>query len=507
MDGAGMTTRASGVLSWRARWGALVSPVVSHAPAVDVAANASALPAAEEAETGMVGLRRTSAITCVLAALVLVVLDAVIANIALPAIASSLMVTPAASVRVVTAYQMALVMALLPCAVLGENLGYRRVYTAGVVLFVAASAACASAPSLAFLVVARFIQGLGGAAILSLGVALLRFIVPSRQLGAALAWNTLAVALASATGPTIGALVLSSASWPWLFAANVPLGALVLLATRALPDVPGTGGKLDPVSVLLNAVAFAALVIGAELLPDRSVLAGGVLAAAALAFFALVRRELPRASPMIPLDLLRRPSFRVSVIASVCCFVGQSAALVSLPFYLQHGLGQDVLETGLSMTPWPLTVAIVAPLAGRLSNRIPGAWLCALGGTMLALGLAAAAVWPLHGRPFLLVAFLALAGAGFGLFQISNNRNLLLSAPRSRSAAAGGMQSTARLTGQTIGAAMMTVLFTMTTIDRAPRIGLGVAAALTLVAGTVSLLRDERWAAEGRSEQNLPGAA
>ena len=80
---------------------------------------------------------------------------------------------------------------------------------------------------------------------------------------------------------------------------------------------------------------------------------------------------------MIPLDLLRDRSFRISVIASVFCFTGQSAAMVSLPFYLQHGLGQDALQTGLLMTPWPLTVALVAPIAGRLSNRVPSARLCA----------------------------------------------------------------------------------------------------------------------------------
>lgn len=457
--------------------------------ALNASRNALALTADQEGESGLTGLQRTTAIVCVLAALVLVVLDAAIANIALPAIARSLQVAPAAAVRVVTAYQMALVMTLFPCAVLGERFGYRRVYTAGVALFVAASALCAFAPSLSFLVAARFLQGLGGAAVMSLGVALLRFVVPQRQLGAAIAWNTLAVALSSAAGPTLGALVLSKASWPWLFAANLPLGALVLLATRALPRVPGAVRKLDPVSMMLNAAAFAGLVIGAELALEQGVLATFVLGAAAWALFALVRREMPRPFPMIPLDLLRGGSFRISVIASVCCFVGQGAAMVSLPFLLQHGHGQSVLQTGLLMTPWPLTVALVAPIAARLANSISGAWLCALGGALLALGLAFTASWPLHGSPIALVAFLALSGAGFGLFQVSNNRNLFLSAPRSRSAAAGGMQSTARLTGQTVGAVLMTLLFTLTSIDLAPRMGLGVAAVLTLVAGLVSLLR------------------
>jgi DHA2 family multidrug resistance protein-like MFS transporter len=438
---------------------------------------------------GIVGLQRTLALACVLAALVLVVLDAVMVNIALPAIAHSLQVAPAEAVRVVTAYQMALVMTLLPCAALGESVGYRRVYTAGVLLFTSASALCAFATSLSFLVAARFLQGLGGAAIMSLGIALLRCIVPQRELGTAIGWNTLAVALSSAAGPTLGAFVLSTASWQWLFAINLPLGALVLVATRALPHVAGTARKLDLVSVALNAAAFAALVVGAELVPERPVRALVLLAVAAAAMFAVVRREMPKAFPIIPLDLLRERAFRISVIASVCCFVGQSTALLSLPFYLQHGLAQDVLQTGLLMTPWPLTVAAVAPLAGRLANHVSGAWSCALGGALLSLGLASAALWPVQGNAFVLVPFIILCGLGFGLFQVANNRSMFLSSPRSRSGAAGGMQGTARLTGQTIGALLMTVLFTMTSMDLAPRIGLCVAALMTLVAGFVSMLR------------------
>lgn len=463
-------------------------------------APAAALEAEPAGEGGLTGLRRSAAIACVLAALVLVVLDAALANLALPAIALALRASPAQAVRVVTAYQLALVMALFPSAALAERFGYRRVYGAGLALFAASSALCALAPSLAVLVAARFVQGLGGAAILSLGVALLRSIVPRQQLGAAIAWNTLAVALSSAAGPALGALVLASASWPWLFATQLPLGALVLLASRALPDVPGSARELDPVSALLSALAFAGLLGGAELVAERAALAGLVWAAAATAMFALVRRELPRPQPLIPLDLLRSGSFRISVIASVCCFVGQSAALISLPFLL-HAHGWSVLQTGWMLTPWPLAVALVAPVAARLAQVLSGAWLCALGGTLLALGLAATSLWPAPGGAAPLVLFLALSGAGFGLFQVSNNRNLFLSAPPSRSAAAGSLQSTARLTGQALGGVLMTALFTLSP-ELAPRRGLGVAALLTLVAGLVSVLRAPR--RSRRAAETLP---
>jgi len=429
------------------------------------------------------------AIAAVLAAMVLVVMDAAIANVALPTIARSLHVTPAASVWVITAYQTALLIALLPCAALGESLGYRRVFTGGVALFTGASVMCALSPSLSWLLAARFVQGLGGAAVMALGVALLRVVVPHRRLGAAIGWNALAVALSSAAGPAIGAVLLSATSWPWLFAVNLPLGVLVLLASRALPDVGGTARRLDLFSVALNAGAFASLVIGAELLPARPALATVLLATAALAVAALVRREMQKEAPLIPLDLLRGDSFRYSVIASVCCFAGQTASIVALPFYLQHGLAQGTLMVGLYMTPWPLTVAITAPLAGRLADRVSTAWLCAAGAVCLATGLGAAAVWPLKGDPLPLVPLTMLCGVGFGLFNVANNRNMFLSAPIYRSGAAGGMQGTARLFGQTAGAVIMTLLFTLTSAEAAPQIGLGIGAVLALVAGLVSALR------------------
>jgi DHA2 family multidrug resistance protein-like MFS transporter len=432
---------------------------------------------------------RPLAVACVLAAIVLVVLDAAIANVALPTIGRSLQVTPEMSVWVVTAYQMAIVMALLPCAALGESLGYRRVFTAGVALFTAASVLCAASPSLPWLIAARFLQGLGGAAVMALGVALLRFVVPQRLLGAAIGWNAIGVALSSAAGPTIGAGILSAASWPWLFAVNLPLGAAALLAARTLPRHLGTGRRLDLLSVALNAGAFAALVVGVDLLPTRTALAVGLLAAAVLGMAALVRREMPRQAPLIPIDLLRSGSFAISVIASVCCFAGQTAALVALPFYLQHGLGQDSLMTGFYMTPWPLTVAIAAPVAGRIADRVSTAWLCAAGGVCLALGLAATSLCPLHGGQWPLVPLTMLCGFGFGLFQVPNNRNMLLSAPRERSGAAGGMQGTARLTGQTVGAVAISLLFTLTSTDAAPRIGLAIGAVLALCGGLVSTLR------------------
>lgn len=152
-------------------------------------------------------------------------------------------------------------------------------------------------------------------------------------------------------------------------------------------------------------------------------------------------------------------------------------------------LGQPASTTAVYMTVWPLSVAVTAIAAGPLADRFSTACLCAAGGLILALGLVGAALWPLAEdvRPMLL--FAAACGAGFGLFQTPNNRSMFLAAPLERSAASGGLQGTARLTGQTIGAVLMTLLFALAPIGVAPRLGLGIGGVLALLAGTVSLLR------------------
>ncbi|MDB5438709.1 MAG: hypothetical protein JWM33_1136 [Caulobacteraceae bacterium] len=444
------------------------------------------------AMTGSARARQTIAIGAVLAAMTLVVLDAGIANLALPTIGQALGIAPGRAVLVITAYQAGLVVALLPCVAAGERFGYRPVFALGVGLFVFASALCALAPSLPWLAAARLLQGVGGAAVMALGVALMRHAVAPDRLGAVIGWNAMTVALASAAAPSLGALVLSLADWRWIYALNLPLGALVLVAARRLPQAGGAGARLDMVSMALSAATFGGLVAGAEMAPASPLLAGTLFVVAGLALVTLVRRELSTAAPLIPLDLLRGRTFRVSVIASVCCFAGQTAGLVALAFHLQQGLGQTPLIAGLYLTAWPLSVALAAAGVGRAADRLPTAWLCAAGGSLLAIGLGAAAVAPLG----LLVPCILACGLGFGLFQTPNNRNLFLSASPERSGAAGGMQGTARLTGQTAGALLMTALFHLAAIDAAPRVGLGMAAIFALAASLVSLF--------GRRSSQIP---
>ncbi|HEX8413749.1 MAG TPA: MFS transporter [Sphingomicrobium sp.] len=429
------------------------------------------------------------AIVTVLAAMALVVLDAAMVNVAVPTIANEFGVVPAAALRVVSVYQTAVVMALFPCAALGESLGHRRVFSAGVVLFITSSLISACAPSLGILIAARFLQGLGGAAIMSLGVALLRQALPEHRIGAAIGWNALTVALCAAAGPALGAFVISIASWQWLFLAHLPLGLAALIAGTGLPIAPATRRNLDAVSMILSAGAFAMLVFGAESVARRPITAVAFLVGSGISFWTLVRREMPKLSPLIPVDLLRDRTFRLSVLASICCFAGQSTGMLALPFYYQQGLGETTLMTGVYMTPWPLAVAVAALVSGRLSDQLPSSLLCSAGAGLIALGLAAAALAPVDGNPLLLAALTIPCGLGFGLFQTPNNRTMFLSAPLARSGAAGGMQGTARLTGQTSGAVVMTLLFAWVPSATVPKAGLAIGGVFAVAAAIISSIQ------------------
>jgi DHA2 family multidrug resistance protein-like MFS transporter len=454
----------------------------------------SRLALAQPARSGTEGAEpaRAAAVFAVLCAMALVVLDAGVVQFALPALGAALGASPARSLLAVTAYQAGLMMALAPAGALGERFRHRRVFAAGLATFAAGSALCALAPSLAWLTAARLMQGFGGAAVMALGVALLRFSVPQGRLGAAIGWNALTVALASAAAPSLGALILAAAGWRGLFAASLPMAALALWASRALPPTPRGSAPLDAASMLLSAAAFASVILAAEFALEAPAFSAAVLAAGVGALVLLVRRERPKAAPLIALDLLVSPSFRLSIIASVACFTAQTGGLLALTFQLQHGFGLSPAGAGLILTAWPATVAIAAVAAGRLADRLPSAGLCAAGAGLLAIGLAGAAACRPPGDPRLMIPFAALCGAGFGLFQTPNNRNLFLAAPAERSGAAGGAQGSARVTGQTLGALSVALLFGAGLADGGPSVALALSAVLALAAGLVSLLRGAR---------------
>ncbi|WPZ33668.1 MFS transporter [Thalassobaculum sp. OXR-137] len=459
---------------------------MKHAPSA-ATGEAATGPSAQDVEDGLPVPRRYVAIFALLVTLMMVVLDGAIANVALPTIHAELQASTAKTVWMVTAYQLVLVMALLPAAFLGEAIGPRRLFTVGVTVFTLASGLCALAPSIDWLIAARVLQAFGAAPIMSLTIALLRYSLPAHMIGMYIGVNSMVVALSSAAGPAIGAAILSVASWPWLFAINVPIGLVVLLASTALAGPRGSGRRADVPAMAMNAGAFALLVLGAGRVATEPWQGCGMLVLSVVTFGLLVRREWHREVPVIPLDLLRRQSFRLSVLASIFLFMAFMASFVSLPFLFQHGFGLPAWETGLAMTAWPLALAVSGPIAGRVSDRVDTAWLCAVGALTMAVGLGIAAAFPIGLAP--LLACMALTGLGFGFVQVPNNRNMLMSVPRERAGAAGGSQGTARLLGQTFGGLAVGILFTVLPDDTVPRYGLAIAACAAACSALVSLRR------------------
>ncbi|MFH6785572.1 MULTISPECIES: MFS transporter [Methylobacterium] len=419
-------------------------------------------PVAAEAADGLPGRERLWAMLAIGIAMSMAVLDGAIVNVALPVMAKDLQVSPGAAIFITNGYQLAVTAALLPLASLGDILGYKRVYCTGLALFTAASLACAFAGSLPVLVGARIVQGLGAAGIMSVNIALVRFIYPHRMIGRGVGTMALIVAIASAAGPSVAAAVLSVASWPWLFLVNVPLGlAALTLATRTLPATHRSGARFDALSALLNALVFCLLITGVDGLgePERRGTALVLLAAAGLVGIAFVWMQVRLPAPLLPIDLLRIPVFALSMVSSVCSFSAQMMAYVALPFYFQDVLHLTGTQTGLLMTPWPIAIAVIAPFAGRMADRYPPGLLGGIGLVALSAGLALMASLPADPSPLAIAWRLTLCGLGFGLFQSPNNKVIITSAPRERSGGASGMQSTARLLGQSLGAAVVAVIF------------------------------------------------
>ncbi|RZL58520.1 MAG: MFS transporter [Variovorax sp.] len=435
------------------------------------------------------------------------VLDGTIVNLALPNIARELAASPAHAIWVVNAYQIAVLVLLLPLASLGDRVGYRRVYLLGMVLFTVSSLAAVLSNSLGTLIAARAFQGLGAAGIMSVNAALVRLIYPSASLGRGMAINSMVVATASVAGPSVAAAILSVASWPWLFAINVPLGIAVLaLGRRALPFnlLARTGtGRFTWFDVLLNILMFALVFLGADGLGVREAAAqGGTPPAAPLGAWAMLaagvgigvfylRRQLTLTVPLFPVDLMRIPVFALSMGTSVAAFCAQMLSYIALPFLLLDVYGRTHLQAGLLITAWPLAIVVVAPIAGRLIGRYPDGLLGGIGLGLLATGLALLAALPAAPSNLDIAWRMALCGAGFGLFQSPNNHTIVTAPPKHRSGAASGMLGTARLTGQTLGAVIVAAVFSVWNPHqgRGPLIALVVAAVFAAAAGVFSSLR------------------
>jgi len=435
--------------------------------------------------------REFRGMAAILISIALATLDTAIANTALPAIAADLHASPAASVWIINAYQLAAVATLLPFAALGGVLGHRRVYLGGLILFVVSSALCALAWSLPSLIIARVLQGIGASAIMSVNAALIGSIFPHERLGRGLGMNALVVGTSFSIGPTVASLVLSVASWPWLFAINLPIGLFALaFAWNSLPVNRLGSLPFDRLTAMLNVITFGALIFALSQAAQLGSMSSVMIA---LAIFLvggalMLKREAGHPAPMFPLDLLKRPMFALSALTAFCSFATQGLAFVSLPFFFETTLGRDPVQTGFLMTPWSVVVAMIAPVAGRMSDRYPPGLLGGIGLAMLCLGMLSLASMPADASVVSITARMVLCGIGFGFFQAPNQKALMTSAPKERSSGASGTIATARLIGQATGAALVALSFGISS-SHGPVLALSIGAGFAAVGSVASGLR------------------
>ena len=435
--------------------------------------------------------QRNWAIVTIALGIIMAVVDSAIANVALPTIAGDLDASPAFSIWIVNGYQLAITISLLPLASLGEIVGYRRIYLAGLALFTLASLFCALSHTLLLLTVARIVQGFGAAGIMSVNAALVRFTYPRALLGRGIGINALVVAISAAVGPTIAAGILAVGTWPYLFAINIPIGiAALTLGWRCLPHTARAGHTFDWQSAALSAIAFGIGIAAIDSAGHGETIAICLseFAVAAVAGALLVFRQTHMTSPLLPVDLLRIPIFALSIGTSIASFCGQMLAFVALPFYLESRFGYSAVEMGLLITPWPIAIAFAAPLAGRLLERYPAGLLGGIGLLLFAAGLGTLALLPDNPGIADVIWRMALSGAGFGLFQTPNNRTMIAAAPRERSGGASGMLGTARLLGQTTGAALVALFLARSPAD-GTQVSLFAGVGFALLGAVLSLLR------------------
>ena len=438
--------------------------------------------------------RQYLAVVAVLAAIMMGVLDGTVMNVALPTLSKEFDVSASNIIWVVNAYQLVVTMMLLGFAAIGDAFGYKRVFLCGVSIFVTASVLCAMSRSFEMMVFARVLQGIGGACTMSINTALLRLIFPPERLGRVMAANAVIVAVTAASGPTLGGAILSIGHWSWIFLMNIPLGlAALLLGWKLLPHNPPSKEpkRLDGQSVVMNAVFFGLLIYTIEGIAHDGVstllLLQGVITVIVGTLY--IRRQLQIPMPILPVDLFRIPIFAMSISCSIACFTAQMMALVSLPFFMQHTLKMSVAETGLMLTPWPLATTLTAPIAGRLIEKVHPGVLGGIGMTVFTIGLCLLSMLGEGAGLADLAWRMAVCGVGIGLFQTPNNVTITTSAPIRRSGGASGMLGTARVLGQTLGTAIVAVIFHLVLSPNSEKVCFYVAIAFAATAGLVSFLR------------------
>lgn len=439
--------------------------------------------------------RKYIAVVALQIVLVMTVLDVTVVNVALPVLAGKFNISNSSAVWIITIYQLVITMLLLPVSSIGDLHSYKRTFLIGVIIFTASSALCAASPNFTILVIARAIQGIGAACVMGVNIALVRLIYPREILGRGMALNAMCIAIATASGPTIAGAILSITSWHWLFLINVPLGIIAfIIGWRLLPQNPKIDNKprFDRVSAIENMVVFGLIfyALGNFSRKGDILLSGIMLTTGIIIGVFYLRRQFHHRQPLLPVDLFSNSMYSMSIVTSVSSFIAQNLSMIALPFLYLNIYHFPAITTGLLMTPWPIATMIVSPIAARYVERHnPGAT-AALGMFVFMAGVVLLLMCGQSASEAEIAWKMAICGVGFGMFQTPNNIVMVMATPVHRSGGAGGMQSTARLVGQTLGATIVSSVFALLSSETgAIRLCLLIAIGFACCAGIFSYTR------------------
>jgi EmrB/QacA subfamily drug resistance transporter len=392
-------------------------------------------------------------------------LDGSIVNIGLPTIARAYGTPLGGTVEwIVICYLVVMGGLLLTFGRLSDMIGRSPVWITGLAVFTIGSALCGAAPSLGLLIAARALQGVGGALIFATSTALLSGAVLPTQRGHALGWGAVAIALGASAGPTVGGYLITYGTWRSIFYVNVPIGLVAIAATLRLipPTIARTDEEFDLWGALLLAIALAALNVGLSFGESWGWMSARVLGALFAGVASLVTGavvETRSTHPIIDIRLFRNRVFVSAVASLLCSMLALFAIGFLFPFYFEELRGFPPERTGLLLTPFPVGMAIVAPIAGALSDRIGSRWLAPAAMVVTAVALLTLTQVDATSPMSAIIWRLALAGVGLGLFQSPNTRALMDAAPHSEQGMASGVFATTRITGQAVSVAVAGAVF------------------------------------------------
>ncbi len=397
----------------------------------------------------------------------MVMLDLLAVSTALTSIREGLHATLPELEWTVNAYTLAIAVCLMSATALGDRFGRRRVFRAGVTVFVLASGACGLAPSVGWLIAARAVQGAGAAAVLPLSLTLVSTAFPAEKRGSALGIFNGLTGLAVLAGPVIGGAVTQGLAWRWIFWLNVPIGVLIIaFASTWIAESRGPNVRVDLVGLALISAAATAIVWGlvrANSAGWGSFVTVASLVGGMLVVLGFVYWEQGSPAPMLPLGLFKSRRFLLGNSAILLLNAALLAAVFFMAQYQQDGLGQRPLDAGLRLLPWTAMLFVVAPLAGASIERAGERTLMVAGILLQAAGFAWIA---LIARPALdylqMLAPLAIAGAGVSLAVPAAQHAIVAHLPSDQLGKASGTVLTSRQLGGALGIAVAAAAFAAT---------------------------------------------